>query len=318
MGEGSFPVMHHEKPPFDLPVVFEDDHLAIVNKPAGVVVFAARGAGHGTSTVRAALVFALNPPAPGTVSTLRRPQPVHRLDKPTTGLLIVAKTKPAMVNLCQQFKDRRVKKTYTAVVHGIPPQPVEAMINSKEAHAIGVDSDPADTHLTWYAIDYALEDKPSLTVWRLLKQTHSKNPKERYSLLELKPKTGRYHQLRRHLVGNERPRMSPHKTLSLTLFLGLNIQAWVCECPIVGDKEYDKRGANPRETPLLLCSSKVILEHPYYNTDQGRIIFNNSTTQRQLGDKENGLWVSESGKVMVTATINIPDEFYTFFSEADE
>lgn len=97
MGSGTYPVLNHKKPPFDLPVVYEDDHFAIVNKPAGIVVYAHTGGGHGVMTVRAGLPFAVKPPRPGIFSTLRRPQPVHRLDKPTSGLLLIAKTKPAMV-----------------------------------------------------------------------------------------------------------------------------------------------------------------------------------------------------------------------------
>ena len=102
---------HFSAPPFHLPVVYQDDHFAIVNKPEGIVVFGSRNGGHGRQTVKAALPYALNPPEVGVVSVMRRPQPVHRLDRATSGLLLVAKTKPAMTELSRQFKDRRVKKT---------------------------------------------------------------------------------------------------------------------------------------------------------------------------------------------------------------
>ena len=200
MGDGYFPVMNHKRPPFDLPVVYEDDYFAICNKPAGVVVYAQRGGGHGLMTIRAALPFAVAPPKLGTVSALRRPQPVHRLDKPTSGLLLVAKTKPAMVNLSMQFRDRIVKKTYAAVINGIPPEPQSSRITSKEAHALGVDIDPDDGS-NWQLIDHPLDEKSATTVWRAVKYAKSLKAQDNYvTLVELKPKTGRYHQLRRHMV----------------------------------------------------------------------------------------------------------------------
>ncbi len=200
MGEGYFPVMGHKKPPFDLPVIFEDDHFAICNKPAGVVVYAQRGGGHGIMTIRAALPFVVAPPKAGTMSTLRRPQPVHRLDKPTSGLLLVAKTKPAMVNLSGQFRDRKVKKTYMAVVNGIPLEPKETSITSQAASAMGVDVDP-DEAGDWQLIDHPLDEKHAITIWRSLTYAKSLKAEDNYlTLVELKPKTGRYHQLRRHMV----------------------------------------------------------------------------------------------------------------------
>jgi RNA pseudouridylate synthase len=96
----------HRKPPFDLPVIYEDDHWALVNKPAGVVVYAHKSSGHGILTVRAALPFCLKPPSFGTLAILRRPMAIHRLDKPTSGILCIAKSKPAMTDLGRQFRDR--------------------------------------------------------------------------------------------------------------------------------------------------------------------------------------------------------------------
>lgn len=177
------------------------NHLP-VDKPAGVVVYAHRQGGHGVMTVRAALPFTVRPPASGTYSTLRRPQPVHRLDKPTSGLLLIAKTKPAMVHLSHQFRDRKVKKTYVAVVNGIPDEPQETSISSLEAYAMGVDVDPSSKD-QWQLIDYPLDEKSAVTIWRSLKYAKSLKAKQNYcTLVELKPKTGRYHQLRRHMVSS--------------------------------------------------------------------------------------------------------------------
>ena len=64
---------------------------------------------------------------------------VHRLDKPTAGLLLIAKTKPAMVDITRQFVERRVKKTYTAILNGIPDEPMESRLSTVDAHELGVD-----------------------------------------------------------------------------------------------------------------------------------------------------------------------------------
>lgn len=87
MGNGWYNAQYHEKPPFDLPVIYEDDHMAIVNKPAGVVTYSHRGAGHGRMSVKAALPFVVKAPRAGTYSVISRPMACHRLDKPTSGLV---------------------------------------------------------------------------------------------------------------------------------------------------------------------------------------------------------------------------------------
>jgi 23S rRNA pseudouridine1911/1915/1917 synthase len=95
-----YPSLTYAKPAFDLPVIYEDDEIAIVDKPAGIVTYSHRKGGHGRMTVRAALPYCLKPPASNsTRQILRRPSPVHRLDKATSGLMVIAKTKGAMVDL---------------------------------------------------------------------------------------------------------------------------------------------------------------------------------------------------------------------------
>ena len=260
-----------------------------MDKPAGIVVYANRGGGHGMMTVRAAITFAVKPSRPGTYSILRRPQPVHRLDKATSGLLLIAKTKPSMINLSYQFRDRKIKKTYTAIVNGIPP-PGDA-ISAVEAHRLGVDVDPdVNGKDEWQIIDHALDEKSAVTVWKVIKSSKSIHARDNVlTSIELKPKTGRFHQLRRHM-------------------------SWVLDCPIAGDDKYDGGGdaMRLRGEGLHLCSNKVTLEHPSYNDmeEEGTAIF------QQLSEKEKeGLWMSPEGKVMVTACIDIPDKFESFISE---
>jgi 23S rRNA pseudouridine1911/1915/1917 synthase len=106
--------------------------MAIVKKPAGVVVYRAEGgrgggarAGQGRDTLLSALSHVLMP-SNFTSSDddenvpLKRPQPVHRLDRPTSGLMVIAKTKAAATYLAQQFEYRKAKKSYVAIVNGSP------------------------------------------------------------------------------------------------------------------------------------------------------------------------------------------------------
>ncbi len=102
---------HESEPPFHLPVIYEDDYLAVVNKPESIVVFSHKNGGYGRNNVRSCLPWVLKPPRPGVVSVLRRPCPVHRIDRGTSGLLVCAKTKPAMVELGRMFRERKIKKT---------------------------------------------------------------------------------------------------------------------------------------------------------------------------------------------------------------
>ncbi|CAJ1960979.1 unnamed protein product [Cylindrotheca closterium] len=287
MGTGKYPVLNHKKPPFDLPVVYEDDYFAIVDKPAGIVVYAHKQGGHGVMTVRAGLPFVLKPPKEGIFSTLRRPQPVHRLDKPTSGLLLIAKTKPAMVHLSLQFRDRKVRKTYTALVNGIPDEPEATAISSAEAFSMNVDVDPEDGY-QWQLIDEPLDEKSAVTVWRSIRYVKSLKANQNYcTLVELKPKTGRYHQLRRHM-------------------------ALVAERPLVGDKTYDGGGDAMylRERGLFLCSNSVVLEHPYYNSEIGRTEFANLSDAAKLEMK--GVEQAPDGTVVVRASIPLPQKFASF------
>src|SRR5215211_878047 len=95
-----------------LDIVYEDDTLVVVNKPAGLVVHPAAGTPSGT--LANALAYYLQQ-LPGTGV---RPGVVHRLDRDTSGLLVVAKTEAALENLSDQFRERTVFKSYVALVHG--------------------------------------------------------------------------------------------------------------------------------------------------------------------------------------------------------
>ena len=103
-------------PEIDLTVVYEDADLLIVDKPAGIVVHPSPG--HSDGTLVNALLAHGGPNAFGGIAGVRRPGIVHRLDRDTSGLLMVARTDAAQHSLMAQLKARRVKKTYQALVHG--------------------------------------------------------------------------------------------------------------------------------------------------------------------------------------------------------
>ena len=96
---------------FNLEVVFEDDYMAVVNKPAGISV-----SGNTFKTIFNALSFNLkNSPLP---DALIKPTPVHRLDNQTSGLLLIAKTKTAQIELGNQFEQQTIQKNYCTIVVG--------------------------------------------------------------------------------------------------------------------------------------------------------------------------------------------------------
>jgi 23S rRNA-/tRNA-specific pseudouridylate synthase len=294
---------HHKEPPFDLPVVYEDDHFAIVNKPEGIVTFGPKGGGYGRMTIKACLPWFITPPKPGTVNVLRRPSPVHRIDRGTSGLLVIAKTRPAMVELSRMFKERKAKKTYTAIVNGNIEEPNDTSITSEEAEKLGVCIDgyesSNDTDLKkrpWQLISNQLEDQTAVTIWRLVKQYNGiENARNNtLSLVELKPKTGRYHQLRRHM-------------------------AWSSQCPLLGDKTYDG-GGNARllrDNGFYLCSNKIVIEHPFYNVGAGRTLWKKikDTEMKRCNDHKNNIRIAEEsdGKVLVYAEIDLPPKFNDLF-----
>ena len=307
IGNGSYRALEHLRPPFAVPVIYEDDHFAIVQKPAGVVTYR-QGKTSCLMTVRAALPYCLQPPARGTYAAMRRPASVHRLDKPTSGLLVVAKTKPAMQNLSEQFRHRIVKKTYMEIVNGIPPEPMVSSITSQKAQEMGLDVDPSSTvHQSWQIVDSPLEEKHAVTVWRAIQYAKSWHAADHYlTLLELKPQTGRFHQLRRHL-------------------------AWEIGCPIVGDANYDRGTESAmkfRDNGLFLCATAITLEHPYYNTVAGRLqwdalIHNNNSNNDDNDNEKNAtgrrLWCCpETNRVMISASIDPPDKFRKLLTREEE
>jgi 23S rRNA pseudouridine1911/1915/1917 synthase len=164
-----------------LDIIFDNSDLVIVNKPAGMVVHP--GAGHFSGTLVHAALGAI-PDLVG-ISGEERPGIVHRLDKETSGLIIMAKNEKALHWLQDQFKTRKVKKVYLALVDGKPPTPVgrvEAEIARDPSHRKQM-ATVSDGH-----------GRPAVTEYKTLEQF------PHHTLIEAHPLTGRTHQIRLHLA----------------------------------------------------------------------------------------------------------------------
>jgi 23S rRNA pseudouridine1911/1915/1917 synthase len=167
-------------PEIALRVVYEDEDLLVIDKPAGLVVHPAPG--HSSGTLVNALLAHGDGETWGGIAGVQRPGIVHRLDRDTSGLLMVARTDAAQASIMAQLKARRIKKTYQALVQGS----VAAAVGRIEAP---IGRDPR--HRTKMAV--VPDGRPSVTGYRVRERFAE------WTLLELDLVTGRTHQIRVHL-----------------------------------------------------------------------------------------------------------------------
>ena len=198
-----------------LDVLHEDEDLIVVDKPAGMVVHPAPGHASGT-LVNALLHHCADL---GGVGGVARPGIVHRLDRGTSGVLVAAKNDAAHVALAEQFRDHSIERVYLALARGAP------------AADEGRVDRPIGRHRTdrkRFSVN-APRSREAHTAWRVLERIHESGGSAAYAWLEVRPETGRTHQIRVHLAS-----------------AGL---------PIVGDPVYGRKTRSPHtfglERPAL-------------------------------------------------------------------
>ena len=168
-----------EPEPIDLKVIYEDEHMLVINKQADLLVHPARGNRGGTLVN--GLVYYSN--SLSQVNGQFRPGIIHRLDRNTTGVIVIAKTDMAHFRLAYQFEHRKVRKEYTAVVQGtmelnadVVNMPLGRHPRVREKYAARPET-----------------GKPAVTGYQVQKQYRG------YALMKLMPQTGRTHQIRVHM-----------------------------------------------------------------------------------------------------------------------
>ncbi|HLM01680.1 MAG TPA: RluA family pseudouridine synthase [Pyrinomonadaceae bacterium] len=177
------PAARFEAENIPLEIVYEDESLAVINKPAGMVVHPGAGVPNGTLANAIAYHFNQEPSAASLQPSNNRVGIVHRLDKDTSGLIVVAKNQETRDHLSEQFRSREIFKSYLALVHGEPEQnggTIDAPI-AREKH-------------NRTKMSVRAHGRNALSLWKVRARF------EKFALLAVEIKTGRTHQIRVHLA----------------------------------------------------------------------------------------------------------------------
>lgn len=212
-----------------LDVLYEDEYLIVINKQANLIVHPARGYKHGTLVN--GLVYHYQKLSRGSEDW--RPGIVHRLDRNTTGVLVVAKDDTSHWKLSRQFADRKTRKTYLAIVHGTPDLRADCINQPLGVHPFVREK---------FAVRPDI-GKEAITIYQVLEAFRG------YSLLQLDLKTGRTHQIRVHLSWIK------HPIVADDLYGGKVVYPWQIE---------DRQPApeNPLLARTALHAWRLELTHP--------------------------------------------------------
>ncbi|MGP0128870.1 MAG: RluA family pseudouridine synthase [cyanobacterium endosymbiont of Rhopalodia musculus] len=217
--------------PIPLDILYEDDSLIIINKPAGLVVHPAPG--HPSRTLVNGLLYHF--PKLAGIAGVQRPGIVHRLDKDTTGALMVAKTDYAHQHLQSQLKTKTARREYLGVVYGVPHFQSKGNVSTHKYKENGTINLPIGRHRVdrkkMAVVPMEKGGREAVTHWEVLERLGN------YTLVKFLLETGRTHQIRVHssYVGH----------------------------PIVGDPLYSSKGSVGVNLPgQALHAHRLTLEHP--------------------------------------------------------
>ena len=237
-------------PPREFPVLFEDDHLIAIDKPSGVAVHGGSGVSFG---VIEQLRRARRAGEPGGAKFLEL---VHRLDRDTSGILLIAKRRSALVNLQAQFKARETGKTYLALVKGTWPAKLKVIDLPLHKYLVNGGEDDGERRVKVVAKDDA-DGMRSITLVKVAKLYTLPNGAAA-SLLEVTIKTGRTHQIRVHLAHHDHPIIGDEK---------------------YGDFELNKALAKAGMKRMYLHAWRLAFQHP--STQQAVDLLSPSPFEKQ-------------------------------------